>query len=196
VGRLHTETRTSSFDLSRQPTHSSPFGPQIMPFDHRHISECERRLRAARRSMIPLMSNTKWRKLFCVIEEAEVSVPRCGIKFLRDDRVFVESTPRSEDLDDEGTRDCFVCGPFSFRDIEWMEWPRSHEVSRGRGLKPWVRTQDIEALREVIASAGRFDIESTAEHLRVYGYRTARQKTEHEAAQDWESAGAPFPPVT
>jgi hypothetical protein len=146
--------------------------------------------------MIPLMSNAKWRKLFCVIEEAEVSVGRCGIKFLRDDRVFVESTPGGEDLDNEGARDCFVCGPFFFRDIEWMEWPRSYEDSRGPGLKPWVRTQDIEALREAIASAGRFDIESTSEHLRVYGCRTARQKTEHEAAQDRESAGAPSAPVT
>jgi hypothetical protein len=145
--------------------------------------------------MIPLMSNAKWRRLFRVIEEAEVSVPRCGIKFLSDDRVFVESTPRSEDLDDEGTRDCFRCGPFLFRDIEWMEWPRSHEVPRGPGLKPWVRTQDTEALREVIASAGRFDIEPTSEHLRVYGYRTTRGKTEDAAAQDRESTDAPSPPV-
>lgn len=94
------------------------------------------------------MNNTKWRRLFGGIQDAEISLPHCRIKFLRHDHAFTERTPTDDVLNADSTRDCFLCGPFFFRDIEWMEWSASYEVSRGPGLEHWVRSQGLLSLGE------------------------------------------------
>ena len=122
--------------------------------------------------MLSCMSNAKWRKLFGRIDG--LTLPRCRIKFLKDERIYTESTPQIDHLNEDYTKDCFTCGPFYFRDIEWIEWPARWEISRKNRdeiLSPSIRTQNIVLLGEAVRDAGIFDTEQTDDALRIYGYR-------------------------
>jgi len=121
--------------------------------------------------MTSSMSNSKWKRLFEAIEEEEIALPVCEWRFLRDDRWFRQATPRVRDLTDEGLPDSSALGPFLFKDVECLRWPRSYEVSPGRGSDPWHKEQDLEAVAKLLCQIGEFDFEMRDETLTIFGFR-------------------------
>jgi hypothetical protein len=142
-----------------------------MTFDRYHWSEIGRRDNAARETLTSSMSNVKWRKLIAGIEESGLALPVCEWRFLRNDHWFRWSTPRTENTDETGVLDHGGFQPFLFKEVERARWPRRYDVGRGRKLEAWHRTQDLDALEEVLETIGNFDYQTDEDALTLFAYR-------------------------
>lgn len=142
-----------------------------MPFDKTHIQKLNAREDKIRRSMSSYMNNTKWIKLFTSLEENEIFLPVCYFKFIGEENARKLSTPTKSSFDESGIKDVFVTGPFYFNEIEWVEWPGQYEVSRGEGLKPLLKEQNIIKLKDSIDQIALYKYELNKESLKLYGYK-------------------------
>jgi len=114
------------------------------------------------------MSDSKWRRLFDTLSARKGLVLECVAILVWDD------TPRDLRIDGaayefdywqsavEGLLGGAPRGWYSYREFYFLEFPALTESGHG---------QDVDAIRETLEHAGRFDVETTEHALRVYAYR-------------------------
>ncbi len=108
----------------------------------------------SQRFTVSCMSDAKWRKTFRTLAALEPRPHTCRWKFVGDERTFETSLPTFHDLEDTHLVDGRF-QPFVYKDIEWIEIVTGNQA------------QVIDALTRV----GAFEIEVTADGVRLYGYR-------------------------
>jgi uncharacterized protein (DUF433 family) len=126
----------------------------------------ERKIAQATASHI---SNTKWRKLFRLLYSLEVRVVLW--KFLRDDRVFCSPVPAPADLLETSLGDVLPYPYGPYREIEWIEVPRSYPDPRADENRPLPeRTHELDGILEGIHHAGELPVTVLDSGLRIVGY--------------------------
>jgi hypothetical protein len=113
------------------------------------------------------MSNAKWLSLFQAVIRANVEIQRAEWRFLDSSHSVWVSFPSEGDL--LPTR--FADGkfqPFEYRWLESVYIPNSYRPVRDVG---YVRRQDTESVVRVLANAGQFPIEVSADGITIRAYR-------------------------
>ncbi len=134
--------------------------------------ELERSSRIARRAFShAFMSDTKWRKLFAVLEDRELGLCQMRVKFIEGPQ------PRTMSLPTMGAGhaphpyiDTFEFGPVEFRAIEWLEIPAVVRLPRPDNVPAREINQDLDRIEARLTSIGQFPIQRCGENLRVIGY--------------------------
>ncbi len=144
-----------------------------------HSRETLRRLgaRARRDFSHAHMSDSKWRKLLCALDEAGFGRAQIIVQFIDCPEPRVTTLPTRADLwTPRPYVDSMSVGPFELRAIAWLElpvvalWPDRD----GRPM-PGV-PQDVARARTVLEALGRFPLETTERGLRVIGYSGRRSE--------------------
>jgi hypothetical protein len=124
------------------------------------------------------MNNAKWRKLFMALSENHDIIGKCRVKLvMRETPIDLPIPSRDEYASvfrKESVDDILTCGPFDFREIEWVEFPKQWIVERQMRLvtlEPFKYEQDILELKRIIDEIGLFEIEIDDKHLVLYGYK-------------------------
>lgn len=118
------------------------------------------------------MSNTKWRKLFSVVHDANLAFTHCVWKLVTRPEPTPGHVPDLNQLGDTYVGDCGALnGPFAFKEIEWILIPSSHAFRRYESAPLEHKTQDLGPILKQIESLGYFEYEITNEGLKVYGYK-------------------------
>lgn len=116
-----------------------------------------------------LMSDTKWRKLVAAVSALDIDAPRCLIKFIGTPAAQPMPTPHERDIRTPSYIDSQF-GPFRFKAIEWLEFPRSVVRIRYQGDAGVEVPQDIAAVRMAIEALGQYPIEETEQGFRIVGH--------------------------
>jgi len=120
-----------------------------------------------------LMSDTKWRKLLAALDQADLEVRQCIIKFVGGATETVTSVPVGLHVPRPWV-DTIAFGPIPLRSIEWMLFPHIAEYDRGSPTFPKRRvSQDIDAIKRIISDLGKYPMEVTDRGLLVNGYLPA-----------------------
>ena len=106
------------------------------------------------------MSDTKWHKVFAAVADIP-SIKHWILKTIRWDEEQV-GYARFDPWPPHAYVDTAI-GPIYLSDIEWIEFP---DVGPRRGEPQ----QDIQALRRVLDSIGKFAMEETPRGLRIIGH--------------------------
>ena len=130
----------------------------------------EQKLEKVRKRKTSYMSNAKWRKLLeeledCNFRGAELK-PLCNENTYPFCNVGVLETG-------EHTGDG-ICGPVTFKEIEWIFIPTSIEYAEFRdGIKYRTTTtqNDLEALKKLMDKLGKFEYDFDENGLKIYGYK-------------------------
>jgi hypothetical protein len=119
------------------------------------------------------MSDAKWRKLFSVVNVENIEVNCCDWKLVSEELPIKGYLPSSRALGESFVGDCGALnGPFDYKEIEWLMIPRRITWRAYKDAPESSRENNIQAILELISSTGStFEIESTEEGLRVYGYK-------------------------
>jgi hypothetical protein len=138
----------------------------------RHDLERIGRLARARYSHA-LMSDTKWRKLFVSVDEAGLRPQRIAAKFIESEHISQLKWPGIETMwAPRPWIDTPQLGPIELRSIEWILVPSIFYEKRGSsGVPPREVRQDVEPIRLLLESLGRFPLDVSAEGLRIIGYK-------------------------
>ncbi|MCR9412915.1 hypothetical protein NB471_10125 [Vibrio alginolyticus] len=122
------------------------------------------------RFSVSLMSNSKWRKVFTVLDVPELMLKQCYWKFVDNDDEFLGWFTKSDELMEKYVGD-YGSGPFAYKRIEWLEIPKVGKPSGYENVpfKHW--HQDIDGALSILNSIGQFDTELTGRGLRIYGFR-------------------------
>jgi len=118
------------------------------------------------------MSNAKWRKLFHVVNENSVPLSKCVWKLVTEDKPKNGFLPDADHLGEDYVGDCGALnGPFSFKEIEWLELPA--KVGSQAYDKAPVKYvyQDVLKIKELVDSVGKFQYEISDDGIRIYGYK-------------------------
>lgn len=113
------------------------------------------------------MSNTKWRKLFLAVHEAQCAAPHLEHKTIESTHIFHALWPGPRDLGVSRFNDT-NWQPFDYRWIEWIRIPRQFEPHPGVGFTV---AQDVDAIAEVIRQTLHASIDLDEQFLWIYGYR-------------------------
>ena len=122
------------------------------------------RARAAFR--VAYMSNAKWYKVLKTIALADLRLAGAEWKFTDSDRLYHWGVPRVQDLLPDRLADGRF-QPVEYKWIEWIRFPRSYRPDPSREVEV---EQDLEGLRQVLATVGRLQIEHEPGHLTLLGY--------------------------
>jgi hypothetical protein len=136
--------------------------------------ELERERRAIHaHTRASLMSDTKWRRLLAALDDPDLDLRQCVIKFVGDpvERTIGKSfglhPPRP-------WVDSFAFGPIPLRSIEWLLFPRVALYDRGDPSFPKRRVnQTVERAADVIAQLGRYPFELSERGLLITGHLPA-----------------------
>jgi hypothetical protein len=124
--------------------------------------------RAVARFAIRHMNDTKWREVLTLLNSPGCPIRCIKLKFV-DTEHIVESSGGFRILN-ESWCDGFP-GPFSFREIEWMDIPRTYRVQRGnRGTPPSEHQQDVAAFRTALVGLGQLPIREQDDGIRIVAY--------------------------
>jgi len=119
-----------------------------------------------------LMSDSKWRKLFATVDRAGLAPERILVKFIDVDEIKSMRFPGESALHPPRPYiDTFEFGPIELRSIEWLLIPRQAHIRGDDGLPARIVEQDVDAIHELVASAGQFPLEQIESGLKVTGYR-------------------------
>ena len=118
------------------------------------------------------MSDTKWRKLFAILENPSLELVQMRVQF-----IDVEA-PEPMKLPTIGTDhvprpylDTIEFGPVELRSIEWLEIPAVARLWRPHNVPAKEVSQDLGRLEACLARSGSFLVERSGEALRILGYR-------------------------
>lgn len=125
----------------------------------------------ARSFSASFMSNSKWRRLFSALSAPELEISQLVWKFVGRQLAIRGAAPDAECLGETIIRDTSF-SPFPYKEIEWIEIPRSHIRPGDEQLPFKHRTQDPEKAECMLAALGHFEMVRLPEGLRVYGYRS------------------------
>lgn len=128
----------------------------------------ERRIAAASAAH---MSDAKWRKLFAALHSFPGRLRGAAIKFVNDDRMFVEPLPGPKFKHDDNLGECGGISYSRFAHIEFVQIPNRFASSPyGPRYPETVIENDLSSLVDFLNKLGKFPIESCAEGIRVVGY--------------------------
>jgi hypothetical protein len=117
------------------------------------------------------MSDTKWRKLFAALNDAQIELEQIEIKFIDVSSAALMRMPSAAALcTPRPYIDTFEFGPIELRSIEWLGIPAVAKWARPNNLPAAVVAQDVGAARAIIEKLGKFPIEQTRAGLRILGY--------------------------
>lgn len=77
-------------------------------------------------------------------------------------------------FDDDGIKDVFASGPYQFKEIEQLIFPKawtSERKMRDQSLEPFKFEQDIRKIMSVILQVGEFELHLDNERLITYAYK-------------------------
>ena len=122
------------------------------------------------RFSVSYMSNSKWRKLFTVLDVPDLMLNQCYWKFIDNNHDFLGWFTKSDELMEKYVGD-YGAGPFAFKRIEWVELCK---VGKSAGyekvpFKHW--QQDIDEALKILKKTGQFETELTKRGLRIYGFK-------------------------
>ncbi|MDB6004767.1 MAG: hypothetical protein JWR15_1754 [Prosthecobacter sp.] len=152
------------------------------------IAEERRQLRAERlegtlEEATWSMSNSKWRRLIQVVANTGVTLPVSEWCFLRDTgRRWSQKMPLPDDVlpDGSGIDEVNVFGPFRFRDVFFLRWPRRFNVDQ-KGRSSLECTQDIDVIHGALHASGQFDLVLDQSGLTLWAYRFPGQAISSDA---------------
>ena len=140
-------------------------------------SRAETVLQRLREKAVSCMNNSKWRRVLQNVAGSGLALPVSEWCFLGDsDRLHRMATPVPDDclVDGSGIADTSATGPFLFRDVHFLHWPRLYRRDEENlNLSP--QEQDIDRLYEFLMRSGELDISLDHKGLTVWGYRIAEQ---------------------
>ena len=136
------------------------------------------------------MSDSKWKKLFSVINQSNLELGYCVWKLVDDKEPTKGLIPDYSEIGEDYVGDCGALnGPFEFRRIEWLFVPKSIGF-RSYKLAPMkFKTQDLSIIIGQLKSLGKFEIglsteridqlkplgsreiELSTDGVKIYGYR-------------------------
>ena len=114
------------------------------------------------------MSNSKWRRLFLALAAPELGVNQLVWKFVGRELPVRGAAPDAECLGETIIRDASFA-PFPYKEIEWIEIPRSNIRPCDESVPFKHRPQDPETAQRMLAALGQFEMALLPEGLRVYG---------------------------
>jgi len=124
------------------------------------------------------MSNSKWTKLFKKLSQNSELVNKCLVKGIWDDNLSEIQIPNidnySETFNDIGIRDVFISGPYQFKEIEQLVFPKVWTIGRKmrtQVLEPFKTEQDIKQIMYIINKLGKFETKIDDEKLILYAYK-------------------------
>jgi hypothetical protein len=129
----------------------------------------------AKENFLPLMSNSKWRKVF---EALELTCPDIQViwRFIgAQNSGNRDWLPPTVSLEDRYINNQFWFGPMYYKEIEWLEIPHiliPHGMEKIPGAH---KQQDAYLAKDCIEKLGHFHIETTGLGFRLYGWRTCAQ---------------------
>jgi hypothetical protein len=123
--------------------------------------------KAAAGYSVSLMNDTKWRKLFKLLHRAGVRIDRATWHFIDATQPMLLGLPRENELDETRFRDGRF-QPFEYKWIRSIEIPREYRPIANVG---YAKQQPVDKVAEVLADAGQFPIENTAEGIKIVAYR-------------------------
>jgi hypothetical protein len=117
------------------------------------------------------MSNTKWRKLFTVLDRPEFNLQQAIWKFIDSDLEHRGSIPKSDDLLEKYVTEYDLLSPFAYKHIEWIELLHKG-IPSGYEKVPFAHWhQDIAGVLTALNEAGVFEISETVRGIRIYGFK-------------------------
>jgi hypothetical protein len=117
-----------------------------------------------------LMSDTKWRKLLSAMDDAELELRRCVVKFVGNPNEQVMTRPGGLYLAHPWV-DTFRFGPIPLRSIEWLLFPRVAEIRDvDRTIPSRYVTQHVDAAARIIEGLGKYPVELSDRGLLITGY--------------------------
>ena len=116
------------------------------------------------------MSNSKWRRLFLALATPDLEIGQLVWKFVGRDLPVRGGAPDPECLGEIYIRDT-TFSPFPYKEIEWIDIPRTRVPPGDESVSFKHQPQDVELAQRVFASVGQFEVALLPEGLRVYGYR-------------------------
>ena len=139
----------------------------LSPDEIRRVSE--RAIdRAISRFRVRHMNDTKWREVLTVLKSPECPIRYIRLKFVDSDNVILSGGQFT--IVNDSWCDGFP-GPFSFREIEWMDIPKSYSVERGsKGTPPSEHEQDVSAFRAALDKLGQLPIREQRDGIRIVAY--------------------------
>lgn len=114
------------------------------------------------------MSDTKWRKLFVALGEADCGVERCVMKFVDVETPRTMNFPKEGDLWPPRPWIDSEFGPLELRAIEWLDIPLDG-VSPASKDRPATRI-DIFKAKSVIEKLGQFPLIEMPDRIRILGH--------------------------
>ena len=118
------------------------------------------------------MSDSKWRKLFGVVNDSSLKMVQCTWKLVGEQQCRSGFVPDLEQLGDNYVGDCGALnGPFEFRRIEWLLLPHRVEFKPYKNAPTQYKTQVLTPILEHLNMLGSFEVEMDKVGLRIYGYK-------------------------
>jgi hypothetical protein len=114
------------------------------------------------------MNDTKWREVLAILNE-----PGCCVR-----RILLKFTDRPEVIPSSGRFNPLAniwCdgfpGPFLYREIEWLLFPRKYAVQRdSKGTPALDCEQSYDGMVSQLSKLGKSPIRETSEGLMIVGY--------------------------
>ena len=124
------------------------------------------------------MSNAKWRKFFEALDRIDNKNAVCNrdiqaiYKFVMSDNcTFRQSLPGINALSERYINGRCWIGPAYYKEIEWIEFPRTGKPYGMEKIPGAFFEQRIDFILNALNDIGRFQIEDTELGFRVYGYK-------------------------
>lgn len=125
------------------------------------------------------MNNSKWTKLFKEFSNNSIEIKKCFIKSVFDNTLREIKIPNADKFNESfsktGINDNITLGgPCEFKEIEQIVFPQewtSDRQMRNQKLEPKIYNQNIENIKKIIDSIGKFETEIDNGNLIIYGYR-------------------------
>jgi hypothetical protein len=136
------------------------------------------RIQATREQAVSCMSNAKWRRLLQIVADTGMKFPISEWCFLRNERRYRFETPEPDCClgDGSGIGDVSAMGPFLFRDVFFVHWPRHYQIER-RGQMPLLKSQEVDVLHGALVDSGQFELKLDQAGLTLWGYRFPQSST-------------------
>ena len=118
------------------------------------------------------MSNAKWRKLFSVVNESNLKLAHCIWQLVGNDEPKNGFVPDYSEIGEDYVGDCGALnGPFEFKSIEWLLIPNKFGFRSYESAPMQFKTQELSHLVDQLKSLGTFELETSADGIKIYGYK-------------------------